>query len=69
MTHVRFWVEAEAEAAEAEEEEEEEEEKERIKERKKEMQLGPEKMFNNLNHHGNVNQNNPEIPSHTSQNG
>ena len=29
----------------------------------------PEKMFNILNHQGNANQNNPEIPSHTSQNG
>ena len=27
------------------------------------------KMFNILNHQGNANQNNPEIPSHTSQNG
>jgi hypothetical protein len=26
-------------------------------------------MFNILNHQGNANQNNPEIPSHTSQNG
>jgi hypothetical protein len=26
-------------------------------------------MFNILNHQGNVNQNNPEIPSHTNQNG
>jgi hypothetical protein len=26
-------------------------------------------MFNILNHQGNVNKNNPEIPSHTSQNG
>jgi hypothetical protein len=31
--------------------------------------LTPEKMFNILNHQGNANQNNPEIPSHTSQNG
>jgi hypothetical protein len=29
----------------------------------------PEKMFNILNHQGNANQNNPEIPPHTSQNG
>jgi hypothetical protein len=29
----------------------------------------PEKMFNILNHQRNANQNNPEIPSHTSQNG
>jgi hypothetical protein len=29
----------------------------------------PEKMFNILNHHRNANQNNPEIPPHTSQNG
>jgi hypothetical protein len=29
----------------------------------------PEKMFNILNHHGNANQNSPEIPPHTSQNG
>jgi hypothetical protein len=29
----------------------------------------PEKMFNILNHQENANQNNPEIPSHTSQNG
>ena len=28
-----------------------------------------EKMFNILNHQGNANQNNPEIPPHTSQNG
>jgi hypothetical protein len=28
----------------------------------------PEKMFNILNHQGNANQNNPEIPPHTSQN-
>ena len=28
----------------------------------------PEKMFNILNHQRNANQNNPEIPSHTSQN-
>jgi hypothetical protein len=27
------------------------------------------KMFNILNHQGNANQNNPEIPPHTSQNG
>jgi hypothetical protein len=27
------------------------------------------KMFNILNHQRNANQNNPEIPSHTSQNG
>jgi hypothetical protein len=27
------------------------------------------KMFNTLNHQGNANQNNPEIPPHTSQNG
>jgi hypothetical protein len=27
------------------------------------------KRFSILNHQGNVNQNNPEIPSHTSQNG
>jgi hypothetical protein len=27
------------------------------------------KMFSILNHQGNANQNNPEIPSHTSQNG
>jgi hypothetical protein len=29
----------------------------------------PEKMFSILNHQGNANQNNPEIPPHTSQNG
>ena len=29
----------------------------------------PEKMFNILNHQGNANQNNPEIPPHTSKNG
>ena len=29
----------------------------------------PEKMFNILSHQRNANQNNPEIPSHTSQNG
>jgi hypothetical protein len=29
----------------------------------------PEKMFNILNQQGNANQNNPEIPPHTSQNG
>jgi hypothetical protein len=29
----------------------------------------PEKMFNILNHQGNANQKNPEIPPHTSQNG
>ena len=29
----------------------------------------PEKMFNILNHQWNANQNNPEIPPHTSQNG
>jgi hypothetical protein len=29
----------------------------------------PEKMFNILNHHENANQNNPEIPPHTSHNG
>jgi hypothetical protein len=29
----------------------------------------PEKMFNILNHQGNANQNNPEIPPHISQNG
>jgi hypothetical protein len=29
----------------------------------------PEKMFNILNHQGNANQNNPEIPPHTNQNG
>jgi hypothetical protein len=29
----------------------------------------PEKMLNILNHQGNANQNNPEIPPHTSQNG
>jgi hypothetical protein len=29
----------------------------------------PEKMFNILNHQGYANQNNPEIPPHTSQNG
>jgi hypothetical protein len=29
----------------------------------------PEKMFNILNHQGNANQNNPEIPPHSSQNG
>jgi hypothetical protein len=28
----------------------------------------PEKMFNILNHQGNANQNNPEIPPYTSQN-
>ena len=27
------------------------------------------KMLNSLNHQGNANQNNPEIPPHTSQNG
>jgi hypothetical protein len=27
------------------------------------------KMFNILNHQGNANQNNPEVPPHTSQNG
>jgi hypothetical protein len=27
------------------------------------------KLFNMLNHQGNANQNNPEIPPHTSQNG
>jgi hypothetical protein len=27
------------------------------------------RMFNILNHQGNANQNNPEIPPHTSQNG
>jgi hypothetical protein len=31
--------------------------------------LLPEKMLNILNHQGNANQNNPEIPPHTSQNG
>jgi hypothetical protein len=29
----------------------------------------PEKMFSILNHQGNANQSNHEIPSHTSQNG
>ena len=29
----------------------------------------PEKMFNILNHQGNANKNNPEIPPHNSQNG
>ena len=29
----------------------------------------PEKMFSILNHQGNANQNNPEIPLHSSQNG
>jgi hypothetical protein len=29
----------------------------------------PEKMFNILNHQGNANQNNTEIPLHSSQNG
>jgi hypothetical protein len=29
----------------------------------------PQKMFNILNHQGNANENNPEIPQHTSQNG
>jgi hypothetical protein len=29
----------------------------------------PEKMFNILNYQGNANQNNPEIPPQTSQNG
>jgi hypothetical protein len=29
----------------------------------------PEKMFSILNYQGNVNQNKPEIPPHTSQNG
>ena len=29
----------------------------------------PEKLFNILNHQGNANQNNPEIPPHTNQNG
>jgi hypothetical protein len=29
----------------------------------------PKEMFNILSHQGNANQNNPEIPSHTSQNG
>jgi hypothetical protein len=37
--------------------------KERKKERKK------EKKFNILSHQGNANQNNPEIPPQTSQNG
>jgi hypothetical protein len=29
----------------------------------------PKEMFNILSHQGNVNQNNPEIPPYTSQNG
>jgi hypothetical protein len=34
-----------------------------------EYRIAPEKMFSILNHQGNANQNSPEIPSHTSQNG
>jgi hypothetical protein len=37
--------------------------------RNNEWLVAPEKMFNILNHQGNANQNNPEIPPHTSQNG
>jgi hypothetical protein len=34
-----------------------------------EVRHAPEKMFNILNHQGNANQNNLEIPPHSSQNG
>jgi hypothetical protein len=32
-------------------------------------QEAPKEIFNILSHQGNANQNNPEIPPHTSQNG
>ena len=37
--------------------------------RKLEWPEAPKEMFNILSHKGNANQNNPEIPPHTRQNG